>query len=349
MTSPWRASRSAWWSWWCSPSGGSGGRADPGRGRAGRITGAAAPRPEPVAASRGRGGHAGGDGAARSGRPPLLNPTNVYTPGGLIDPPGEGRAPGTPDGQDIPEILRTAGPGPAPGGPVPGAHAGGRGQERPPSGWAGPQPPRPGYPPGMNPGGPGRMPHGPGGQPVPPVPPHEHGRPREAPRAGHPMPGRHGAPGREPFPPRGAGPGQSPRDASRPGPMGPGGPFRPGGPVPPRDPAYPPPGPGRTRDRGAGRNAAGPGYGAPGAPGAPEPPEPPDTEPPDTAPPDTPPPDTGPWRPPAGAAGSRGCPRVPRPGRRRALRRRLREGHPRVGSPRPPGGPGQAAGLRPPR
>src|SRR5206468_10078713 len=111
------------------------------------------------------GGHAGRDGAARSGRPPLLNPTNVYTPGGLIDPPGEGRAPGTPDGHDIPEILRTAGPGPAPGGPVPGAHAGGRGQERPPSGWAGPQPPRPGYPPGMNPGGPGRMPHGPGGQP----------------------------------------------------------------------------------------------------------------------------------------------------------------------------------------
>jgi len=224
-----------------------------------------APRPEPAAASRGRGG---GDGAARSGRPPLLNPTNVYTPGGLIDPPGEGRAPGTPDGHDIPEILRTAGPGPAPGGPVPGAHAGGRGQERPPSGWAGPQPPRPGYPPGMNQGGPGRMPYGLGGQPAPPVPPHDYGRPREAPRAGHPMPGRHGAPGREPIPPRGAGSGQSPRDASRPGPLGPGGPIRPGGPVPPRDPAYPPPGPGRTRDRGAGQYAAGPGYGAPGAPGA---------------------------------------------------------------------------------
>src|SRR5262245_29784362 len=47
-----------------------------------------------------------GRGAARSGRPPLLNPTNVYSPGGLIDPPGESRAPGTPDGQDIPEILR---------------------------------------------------------------------------------------------------------------------------------------------------------------------------------------------------------------------------------------------------
>jgi hypothetical protein len=34
--------------------------------------------------------------------------------------------------------------------------------------------------------------------------------------------------------------------------------------VPPRDPAYPPPGPGRPRDRGAGRNAAGPGYNAAG-------------------------------------------------------------------------------------
>ena len=43
----------------------------------------------------------------------------------------------------------------------------------------------------------------------------------------------------------------------------------------------------------------------------------------------------------ARAAGSRGCPRAPRPGRRRrAVRRRLRAGHPRVGSPRPPGGPG---------
>src|SRR6266516_58954 len=98
---------------------GGAGRSRPRAGRADHRRGA--PRPEPVAASRGRGGHAGGDGAARSGRPPLLNPTNVYTPGGLIDPPGEGRAPGTPDGQDIPEILRTAGPGRAPGGPVPGA------------------------------------------------------------------------------------------------------------------------------------------------------------------------------------------------------------------------------------
>ena len=219
----------------------------------------------------------------------MLNPTNVFSPGGLIDMPGDGRAPGTPGGEDVPEILRTEGAGPAPGGPVPGAPAGGRGQDRPPYGRAGPQPPRPGYQPGMNPGGPGRAPHGPGGQPVPPMPPRDHGRSREAPRAGYPMPGRDGAPGREPFPPRGAGPGQNPRDASRPGQPGPrrdpgqfrdprdqgqfrapgpgrdgmrpGGPFRAGGPVPPRDPAYPPPGPGYGT----------PGYAAPGGhrPGAP--------------------------------------------------------------------------------
>src|SRR5947208_283464 len=73
------------------------------------------------------GGHAGRGGSTRSGRPPVLNPTSVYSPGGLIDMPGDGRAPGTP-GQDIPEILRTAGPGPAPGGPVPGAQTGARSQ-----------------------------------------------------------------------------------------------------------------------------------------------------------------------------------------------------------------------------
>ena len=39
--------------------------------------------------------------------------------------------------------------------------------------------------------------------------------------------------------------------------------------MPPRDPGYPPPGPGHAQDRGAGRHAPGPGYGAPGyaAPG----------------------------------------------------------------------------------
>ncbi|HYX60861.1 MAG TPA: hypothetical protein VE888_17845, partial [Streptosporangiaceae bacterium] len=88
------------------------------RSRAGRADHRrGAPRPEPAAASRGQsrpsghgkdqgrpgtqqpgtqrpgaapaGGPAGRDGAARSRRPPLLNPTNVYSPGGLIDPPGE--------------------------------------------------------------------------------------------------------------------------------------------------------------------------------------------------------------------------------------------------------------------
>jgi len=147
-------------------------------GRAGRPDHRrGAPRPEPAAASRGHGrspghgkdrlragaapvgaaptgaapagGHAGRDGGARSARRPVLDPTNVYTPGGLIDMPGDSRAPGAPGGQDIPEILRTAGPGPAPGGPVPGAPAGGRGRDRPPPGWAVPQPPRPGHQPGM--------------------------------------------------------------------------------------------------------------------------------------------------------------------------------------------------------
>ena len=212
--------------------------------------------------------------------------------------PGEGRAPGTPGGQDIPEILRNAGPGPAPGEPVPGVNPGRRGQDRPPSGWAGPQPPRPGYQAGTNPGGPGWPPHGPGGQPGP-MPPREHGRPREAPRAGYPTPGRDGAPGREPFPPRAAGPGQHPRDAPRPGHAAraatlassatrvirpgfatraatawdPAGPSGRAALCPQRDPSYPPPGAGHAHDRGAGRHAAGPGYGVPGyaAPGGPGP------------------------------------------------------------------------------
>ena len=42
------------------------------------------------------GGHGGRDGGARSGRPPVLKPTNVYSPGGLLDVPRDGRAPGTP-------------------------------------------------------------------------------------------------------------------------------------------------------------------------------------------------------------------------------------------------------------
>ena len=293
------------------------GRRRPRKGRTDHRRGAA--RQDPAAALRGHGrspgqgrdrlrdgtppggDHAPRDGAARSARRSVLNPTNVYSPGGLIDVPRDGHGPGTPGGEDIPEILRTAGPGPAPGGPAPGAQAGGWSQDRSSSGRAGPQPPRHGYPPGMNPGGPGRTPYGPGGQSVPPMPPRDHGRPREAPRPGYPMPGRDG------MPPRGAGP-QRPREASRPahaapppghaapppghaapppghagpprdsglfrdpGPprdgTGPGGPFRPGGPMPPRDSAYPPPpgaqGQGRAQDRGAGRHAGGPGYASPG-------------------------------------------------------------------------------------
>ena len=202
----------------------------------------------------------GGHGGGRSARPPVLNPTHVYSPGGLIDVPRDGRAPGTPGGQDIPEILR-------------------------------PHPPHPGYQPGMNPGGPSRGPYAPGGQP-PPMPPREHVRSREAPRPAH------GTPPREPMPPRGAAPSQSPQkpQAPRPGQagppresrllrdagppregMGPGGPIRPGGPMPPRDPGYPASpgqgpgqgprqGPGQApgQGSGAGRPAGGPGYAAPG-------------------------------------------------------------------------------------
>jgi hypothetical protein len=155
------------------------------KGRADHRRGAA--RQDPAAAPRGRsrspgdgqdrlrdstkpaGGHAPRDGAARSARPPVLNPTNVYSPGGLIDVPRDGHRPGTPVGEDIPEILRTAEASPPPAGPPRGAQAGGR---------AGPQPPRHGYPPGMNQAGTGRVPYVPGGQPVPSMPPRDPGRPR---------------------------------------------------------------------------------------------------------------------------------------------------------------------------
>ena len=81
-------------------------------------------------------GHGGRDGGARSGRPPVLKPTNVYSPGGLLDVPRDGRAPGTPGGQGIPEILRTAGsPSPpgAPGAPAPGPSAPGPPAPGPPA------------------------------------------------------------------------------------------------------------------------------------------------------------------------------------------------------------------------
>ena len=133
-----------------------------------------------------------GHGGGRSGRSPVLNPTNVYTPGGLLDMPRDGRAPRAPAGQDIPEILRTAGAPPRPG--ASGAPAAGA-----PPGWAGAKPPRPGYQPGMNPGGPGRAPY------PPPMPPRDHMRPREAPRPGHAMPPREAPRPGHAGPPRDAG------------------------------------------------------------------------------------------------------------------------------------------------
>ena len=247
---------------------GGAGKPRPRAGRADHRRGAA--RQDPAAASRAHGrapghgqdrlragappagGHAGRDGGARSARPHVLNPTNVYSPGGLIDVPRDGHGPGAPGNQDIPEILRTAGPGAARG----------RAQDRPSSGRPGPPPPRHGYPPGMNPAGPGRAPYGPGGRPVPPMPPRDHGRPREAPRSGNSAPGRASRPGHA-APPRDSGPLRDPGPA-RDG-MGSGGPIRPGGPMPPRDPGYPPPpGQGRAQDRGTGRHAGGPGYAPPG-------------------------------------------------------------------------------------
>ena len=94
------------------------------RGRTGQRRGAV--RQDPAAAPHGLGkspgqgedrlrtgtapggGNAQRDGAARSARPPVLNPTNVYSPGGLIDVPRDGHRSGTPASEDMPEILRTA-------------------------------------------------------------------------------------------------------------------------------------------------------------------------------------------------------------------------------------------------
>ena len=159
-------------------------------------------------------GHGGRDGGARSGRPPVLNPTNVYTPGGLLDVPRDGRAPGTAGGQAIPEILRTAGP-PPPGGQEPRDRrpAGGARTGRRP---AGPGLSRRAWLPAAR-DEPGRSRPGAvcssGGQPPPPMPPRDHMRPREAPRPGQAMPPREGMPAREPMPPRGAAPAQKPQAA----------------------------------------------------------------------------------------------------------------------------------------
>ena len=318
--------------------------------RAWRVTGAWQGR-APAGTPAG-GGHAARDGAARSARPPLLNPTNVYSPGGLIDVPRDGHGSGTPGGEDIPEILRTAGPGPANAAGA-GDSAGGRSQDRPSPGRAGPQS-RHGYPPGMNPGGPGRAPYGPGGagrrlpcrrvitgapgrlrdpatrcravtacrvvtacravtasgrEACPASRPAETAWTRQ-PGPATPPPG-HAGQRRDSGPFRDPGP---PRDGT-----GPGGPFRPGGPMPR---ATPP-----TRHPALGVRAA-----------------------PRIAPPD------GmravPGTPPLAAAGQgrreRGRPWASRAWRRRrAVRWRIRAGHPRVGSPGPSGRPGPSAWLRP--
>ena len=84
------------------------------RDTAGIRTAAGPPRATPRGPTAGRG----------AARPPVLNPTNVYTPGGLIGAPRDGHAPDRPDGEPIPEILRTAEPGPGgfvPGRPCPGS------------------------------------------------------------------------------------------------------------------------------------------------------------------------------------------------------------------------------------
>ena len=285
-------------------------------------------------------------------------PTNVYSPGGLIDLPGDSRAPGTPDGQDIPEILRTAGPGPAPGGPVPGAHAGGRGQDRPPPGRAGPQPPRPGYPPGMNPAA---------------VPAGRHPA-RAASRASHAArvitdaparrrdpatrcPGRDGVPGREPFPPRDRRPGPrpacrlAPPARMRPARTAAAGPRRPaaGHAVRLRD-SGPVPRP-RTASRRHGTRRTLSGQTAP-CPRATRPTRRhgarvravPRIAPPDgmRAAPDTPPRAAAGRGPPghAGAPGHRGPAVGDEP-----FDGGYAQGHPRVGSPGPPGGPGRPPGF----
>ncbi len=77
---------------------GSGGRSRSRAGTADRRRGAVRPG-------------SAGQGRSPGHGPPVLNPTNMYSPGGLIDVPRDGRGPGSADGESIPEILRTAGPG----------------------------------------------------------------------------------------------------------------------------------------------------------------------------------------------------------------------------------------------
>jgi len=133
------------------------------------------------ASHRRRAAASAGPGRQRKG---VLDPTTVYSPGGLIDVPRDARAPGsagttrTPGFYDPSEGIRPPGPQgarepfrPPTAGSAP--HSG-PGEARPSAGRMGP-PPRPGYPPGAqpvagassgrrSPGPAGRPPH----QPVPP-------------------------------------------------------------------------------------------------------------------------------------------------------------------------------------
>jgi len=185
-------------------------------------------------------------------RTSALDPTSVYSPGGLLDLPGEARGPGHPARESSgtwrspgtrgsaggPAPVRMPGPPATPGAreaaPPPrtsGVPGGGRSHDRPSPSRAGAPPPRPAGQTGMNPGGPGRVPHGQGDGQVPPGPPRNRMRFHEAPRPGQPMPPREpmspgsGVPPREAMPLREAMP---PREATPPR-----------GPAPPRGPGWP--------------------------------------------------------------------------------------------------------------
>ena len=213
-----------------------GGAGRPGRGRAGPVTGAEPPatsprRPPGQADHRGmaRTGLGSAPPAGRRSRPTrrrgafraaaraepderLLTRRAYRRARGGPAPRNAGRRghPGDPAHRRGPDAG--AG-GPVPGGPVPGGltPGGTRSQDRPSSGRAGPQPPRPGYPPGMNPGGPGRAPSRPG-RPASTsrATARDHGRPREAPRPGYPTPGRDGMQSRDGMPAARSGSGAEP-------------------------------------------------------------------------------------------------------------------------------------------
>jgi hypothetical protein len=219
------------------------------------------------------------DGGTRLRREHVLDPTSVYSPGGLIDIPRDARAAGSAGPARLPGFYDAAGP-PGARGPQ-GAQAGpfGAPMAGRPSGsglsedWPPGPPPRAGYqpgahpPPGPVPGmGPGWGPPGPGGRPQQP------GSPRQPPPSSARM-----RPGEAFRPPDAATPGgvfplrEGPPFREAP-------PFRPGAPPgpmnPPRD-ATPPrgsPRPGRFGPgprNASGRPPGGAGYGAPTAPPAP--------------------------------------------------------------------------------